>query len=275
MKRAGLKLPAEDRRIADLIIAPAEPKTVNVGGKPQIIHEGFRVVCLGETGSGKTTMMRMIVYHTLDKGYADFALIHDTKSFVLPEYPRSLMAPNVPTFRRRWFKQGEVPVVSFRGDPRYDVECSAEEVAAYSKDLGQHGRKSSDGSWVPLPHLLVIEELAEAASAGRKHVNAPSVLWALERGRKLGVSTLGTTQSPRKIPLDFMGQATAIVFFRLTGADANYLGERLHLDPKMIATIAGPNHEGLQNHDYVLYMKSVAWDGKVHRLEKSTARMFE
>jgi hypothetical protein len=220
-------------------------------------------------------MMRAIIYHTLDCGYSNFALIHDTKSWAIPEYPRSLQSPDVATFRARWFKPGDIPVVSFRGDPRGDIECSAESVARYSKELGQKGRAMPDGKWSTNPHLLVIEELAAAASAGRKHVSAPSVLWALEQGRKVGVSTLGTTQSPRKIPLDMMGQANVIIFFRLTGADANYLGERLHLDPRMIAAIAGPNYEGLPNHHYVLYEKSKPWDGEIRGLDRRTALMFE
>jgi len=269
----NIRIAEKDRVIVERLIAPAAP----VERRGKIINEGFRVVCLGETGSGKTSMMRLIVYYTIDKGYSNFALIHDTKSFAEPEYPKSIQSPDVPTFAARWFKPGDIPVVSFRGDPRRDVEVTAEDVAYYSKRIGQQGRANPDGSntFLTNPHLLVIEELAAAASAGRKHVKAPSVLWALEQGRKLGVSTLGTTQSPRKIPLDFIGQANAIVFFRLTGADANYLGERLHLDPAMIQAIVGPNYEGLPNYSYVLYMKSEPWDREVHRLEKQTALMFE
>ncbi len=269
--QGSLKIPDKDRAIVERIIAAAAPQV----RRGKVVNEGFRVVCLGETGSGKTSMMRLIVYYTIDKGYSHFALIHDTKSFAEPEYPKSIMSPDVPTFAARWFKPGDLPVVSFRGDPRRDVEVTAEDVAYYSKRLGQQGRADPQGGFLTFPHLLVIEELAAAASGGRKHVKAPSVLWALEQGRKLGVSTLGTTQSPRKIPLDFLGQANAIVFFRLTGADANYLGDRLHLDPSMIEAIRGPNYEGLPNHKFVLYMKSEPWDHQIHGLEKHTALMFE
>lgn len=269
--RGSLQLPEKDREILDTIIEPAAP----VERRGVVVNEGFRIVCLGETGSGKTTIMRGIVYRTLDLGYANYALIHDTKSFAFPEYPKSLQSPDVMTFARRWFKQGDIPVVSFRGDPRRDIVVHPEEVAAYSKLLAQRGRKLPNGDWTTDPHLLVIEELAAASSAGRKHVNAPSVLWALEQGRKVGVSVLGTTQSPRKIPLDFLGQCNAIIFFRLTGADANYLGERLDLDGRMIDAIRGPSGEGLRNHSYVLYMKSSPWDGEIRCLEKRTALMFE
>lgn len=266
-----MKLAEKDRAVVEQLIAPAAPM-VRQG---QLVNEGFRIVCLGETGSGKTSMMRLIVYYTLEKGYANFALIHDTKSFAFPEYPRSILSPDVPTFAARGFVDGDVPVVSFRGDPRYDVEVSAEDVARYSKLQGQRGKPAADGKWTTNPHLLVIEELAAAASEGRKHVKAPAVLWALEQGRKVGVSVLGTTQSPRKIPLDFLGQCNAIVFFRLTGADSNYLGDRLHLDKRLITAISGPHGEGLPNYQYALYIKGYAWDEKIHCLEKSTALMFE
>jgi len=266
-----LNIPAKDREIVERLIEPAAPM-VRQG---QTVHEGFRIVCLGETGSGKTMLMRLIVYYTLEKGYANFALIHDTKSFAFPEYPRSIMSPDVPTFAARGFQEGDIPVVSFRGDPRFDVNVSAEDVAGYSKALGQRGRETKEGKWTTNPHLLVIEELAACATAGRKHVKAPSALWALEQGRKVGVSILGTTQSPRKIPLDFLSQCNAIAFFRLTGADSNYLGNSLHLDDRIITAISGPNGEGLPNFQFALYIKGHAWDEKIHCLDKRTALMFE
>ena len=261
-----------DWAIVDELISPAAPKE----RQGMTVNEGFRIVCLGETGSGKTTLMRAIVYGTIAKGYSNFALIHDTKSFAFPEYPKSIMSPNVPTFQARGFQPSDIPVVSFRGDPRGDVECTAEEVARYSKWLAQKGRVDpATGRWTTNPHELVIEELAAAATGGRKHVKSPSVLWALEQGRKVGVSVLGTTQSVRKVPLDILEQSSAIVFFRLTGSSVNYLRGNMRLDDQMINTIAGPSGEGLPNYSFCLYMKSVPWDGKTHRLDPRTARMFE
>jgi hypothetical protein len=75
--------------------------------------------------------------------------------------------------------------------------------------------------------------------------------------------------------LDLLGQASAIAFFRLTGADANYLGERLELDPKLIATLRGSGNEGLPNFQYVLYVKGQPWDGEIYSLDKATALRFE
>ncbi len=267
-----LGIAASDWAIVEQLIEPAAPK-VRQG---LTVNEGFRIVCLGETGSGKTTLMRAIVYGTIAKCYSNFALIHDTKSFAFPEYPKSIMSPDVATFRARGFQPSDIPVVSFRGDPRADVSVTAEEVARYSKWLAQKGRiDPATGRWTTNPHELVIEELAAAASGGRKHVSAPSVLWALEQGRKVGVSVLGTTQSVRKVPLDILEQSSAIVFFRLTGSSSNYLSNSMGLDPNMIQTIAGPNGEGLPNYSFCLYMKSVPWDGEIHRLDPRTARMFE
>jgi len=156
----------KDRAILDRIIAPAAPQEK----RGQIINEGFRFIALGESGSGKTSLMRAVVYYTLEKGYARFALIHDTKG-VFPEYPKSQMCATVAEFRGF----DDIPIVSFRGDPRRDVVCEAEDVAFLSKRYAQKG-VTSGGVWTTNPHVLVIEELSAASSAGRKQVQAPSVL---------------------------------------------------------------------------------------------------
>lgn len=266
----GLVLPVADRAIVDSIIAPAAP----IEKHGIIVNEGFRCLCLGETGSGKTSLMRVIVYATIAQRYASFALIHDAKG-IFPEYRRSVQLSNVRSFvDRKGMLPGETPIYSFRGDVRRDVSVSAEEVAALARYLGKKGR-TLNGQWLPNPLLCVIEEVSEASSAGRKFVKAPSVLWIAEQGRKVGVSLLGTTQSPRRIPLDLLGQASSVAFFRLTGADANYLGERLELNPAMVSAIRGPNGEGLPNYKFVLWNKGAPWDGQIHEMDKKTAMMFE
>jgi len=263
------RIPADDQALIDEILEPAKPQEK----RGIIVNEGFRFVCLGETGSGKTSLMRAVVYSALQRGYAEMAFIHDTKG-IFPEYPRSVILPNVEAFIARGFQRGDIPAVSFRGDVRNDVSVSAEEVAGFSRLMLKQGKMSGD-DWRPRPIVTVIEELSEASSQGRKHVNAPSVLWLAEQGRKVGGSLVGTTQSPRRVPLDLMGQASSIAFFRLTGADANYLGERLELDPGMIAVLRGAGNEGLPNFKFVLAIKGKPWDGLVHQLDRKTVAMFE
>ena len=266
----GERLPAKDAAIVDQILEPSKPQQKH----GITVNEGFRFVCLGETGSGKTSLMRVVVYSALQRGFAEFALIHDTKG-IFPEYPRSVILPNVETFIARGFQRGDIPAISFRGDVRNDIQVTAEDVAGFARLMLKQGRVDSSGKWVPRPIITVIEELSEAASQGRKHVNAPSVLWLAEQGRKVGGSLVGTTQSPRKIPLDLMGQASSMAFFRLTGADANYLGERLELDPDLIAVLRGPNNEGLPNYKYCIAIKGKPWDRQVHQLDQRTVAMFE
>lgn len=258
-----------DAYVVDQVIAPAAPQEK----RGVIVNEGYRFVCLGETGSGKTSLMRVVVYSTIIRGYAQFALIHDTKN-IWPEYPRSVQVRSVQEFLGRGFRQGEIPAVSFRGDPRNDIEVPAEDVASLSLGMARKGRMVN-GAWHTVPHVCVIEELSEAASGGRKKLKSPSVLKLIEQGRKMGVSLVGTTQSPANVPLDILRQASSIVFFRLTGPDVNYMGERLHLDPALIRTVAGPNNEGLPNHQFALYVKGQPWDGVVYSLDKRTALMFE
>jgi uncharacterized protein len=267
---SALAFPESDNAIIASILAPAQP----IEKHGIVVNEGYRCLCLGETGSGKTSLMRAIVYATIAQRLANFALIHDAKG-IFPEYRHSVQLTNVRAFvERKGMLPGEMPVYSFRGDVRRDIAVSAEEVAALSRFLGKKGRVVND-VWLPNSHLCVIEEVSEASTAGRKHLKAPSVLWIAEQGRKVGVSLLGTTQSPRKIPLDLLGQASSVAFFRLTGADANYLGERLELNPTMVQAIRGPQGEGLPNYDYVLWNKGAPWDGQIHRLDKHTATMFE
>ncbi len=263
------QISAKDRAIIDQILEPSKPQEKH----GVIVNEGFRFVCFGETGSGKTSLMRAVVYSALQRGYAQFALIHDTKG-IWPEYPRSVILPNVESFIARGFQRGDIPAISFRGDVRNDITVSAEDVAGFARLMLRQGQEVN-GKWVPRPIVTVIEELAEAASAGRKHVNAPSVLWLAEQGRKVGGSLVGTTQSPRKVPLDIPGQASSVAYFRLTGADANYLGERLELDPAMVDTLRGAGNEGLPNYKYVLAIKGKPWDGLVHQLDQRTVAMFE
>ena len=266
----GFVLNERDRHVVDEITEPAAPQEK----RGVIVNEGYRFVCLGETGSGKTSLMRLVVYYTVARGYAQFAFIHDTKN-IWPEYPRSLQMRNVNEFLRSGgFKAGQIPVVSFRGDPRADIEVPAEEVAAFSITTARRGRMV-DGKWQTIPHVTVIEELAEAASGGRKKLKAPSVLKLLEQGRKMGVSLVGTTQSPANVPLDILRQASSIAFFRLTGPDTNYLRERLHLDEDLIRTVAGPNNEGLPNYQFCLYIKGKPWDREIYSLDKRTVLMFE
>jgi len=264
-----LILNEKDAHVVDEIVAPAEAQVK----RGVTVHEGYRFVCLGETGSGKTALMRVVVYSTLARGLAGYALVHDTKN-IWPEYPRNLQVVNVAAFLRTGFPDGHIPAVSFRGDPRRDVEVSAEEVASFSLQLARRGRVVN-GQWHTSPHVTVIEELSEAASAGRKRLNAPSVLKLLEQGRKMGVSLVGTTQSPANVPLDILRQASSIAFFRLTGPDVNYLRERLHLDEDLIRTISGQSSEGLPNHSFALYVKGKVWDKQVYSLDKRTALMFE
>lgn len=266
-----LILNERDKHVVDLITAPAAPQIK----RGVVVNEGYRFVCLGETGSGKTSLMRVVVYSTIARGYAQFALVHDTKN-IWPEYPRNVQVRNVQEFMARggFRNDDRVHAVSFRGDPRKDLEVPAEEVASYSLQLARRGRQVQ-GQWATLPHVCVIEELSEAASAGRKRLNAPSVLKLLEQGRKMGVSLVGTTQSPANVPLDILRQASSIAFFRLTGPDVNYLGERLHLDPDLIKCVSGQRSEGLPNHQFALYVKGLSWDRTVYSLDRRTALMFE
>jgi len=268
----NVSIDPEDAAVLDMIVEPAAPKE-RYG---TIVNEGFRFIALGESGCGKTALMRTVVYWTLMKQYARFALIHDTKG-VFPEYPKSIQVSNIEQWRQRGgFKGGDIPIVSFRGDARADINVTAEEVANFSLEQARQGMTLPGGQWVPVPHVTVIEEVSEAATEGRKRVKAPAVLKLAEQGRKMGVSLCATTQETINMPADLRSQATAISFGRLTGISLNYLNN-INLPPGMVDVIKGPNNGGLPNYDFVLYIKgkNEPWDGKIHRLSRRTVAMFE
>lgn len=264
------RMTERDRHVIDEILYPARPQEK----RGIVVNEGYRFICLGETGSGKTSLQRAVLYTTLARKYAEFALIHDVKG-VFPEYPKSIQLPDVPTFQARGLRHGDIPAYSFRGDPRTDARVTAEDVASFGKLILQKGQEDATGRWIPRPIVVVIEELAALATTGRKYIASESAVWFLEQGRKVGGSLIGTTQSPRKTPLDFYGQSSSIAFFRLTSADANYLGDVLELPSNMIDVIRGPNNEGLPDFKFVLYCKGKPWDGEVYSLDKRLALMFE
>lgn len=262
------RLKESDRRLIDQILKPAEPKVK----RGITVHEGYRFLCFGETGSGKTSLQRAVIMWTLAKGYANQVFIHDTKG-IFPEYPFSTEYANVGEFQKRGFVQGNLPVISFRGNVRAGIACPAEEVALFAKTWVQTGRVNPvTQQWEPDPTVLVEEEIAEASMKGRKHLNAPSIVWFAEQGRKVGGSFVGTTQSPRKVPIDLLSQASSVAFFRLTGHDANFLADVLELPGPLVDTLRGSGNEGLPNYQYCLFEKGgVGWDGEVHSLDKSTA----
>lgn len=265
------RIPAADAAILDAIVSPARPQRKH----GLTINEGYRYVALGESGCGKTSLMRAVVYYTLMQRLANFALVHDTKG-IFAEYPKSVQVASVGEWvARGGFKPGDVPVVSFRGDPRRDLSVSAQEVAELSLIYARQGIEVN-GKWQPNPHVTVIEEVSEAATQGRKNVAAPAVLKLAEQGRKMGVSLLCTTQETVNMPAVLRSQATAITFGRLTGTSLNYL-DQCNLPEEMIRAIKGPKGGGLPNHDFVLYIKGSdePWDGKVHKLSAETVSMFE
>lgn len=261
---------ADDAALLDAIISPAAPQM----RRGVMVNEGYRLVSLGESGCGKTSLMRAVTYWTLIRGYANFAVVHDTKG-VIAEYPRSVIMTDVQEwYQRGGFKSGDPPIVSFRGDPRADIECTAEEVGSLAMMYARKGRTTATGEWKTNPLVLVVDEISEAASEGRKKVAAPSVLKAAEQGRKMGLSLNCTTQEPIDMPQVLRDQATCISFGRITGAALNYL-DRINLPPAMVAAIKGPNNEGLPNYQFVVYFKGQPWDGQIHRLNKRTVDMFE
>jgi hypothetical protein len=245
----------------DLIFEPCRPKEYH-GIQ---VSEGFRFGALGETGTGKTTLIRTVLIAALQRKHGLFIFAHDTKG-VIPEYPESVQLSHPNDFKARGgFHSKEPHFVSFRGDPIRDVVCPVEDVAASSLEIARKGR-TINGHWVTFPHVVCIDELAAAATEGRRGWDSPSTLKLFEQGRKIGVSTVWTTQSPRKCPPDAMGQSSSVAIFRLTGTDRNNVRDTLLLEGGIVDAISD-----LPDHHFLLYRKAQKWDGVIYKLPKGNA----
>ncbi len=249
----------------EIIYEPAQPKTVRLNGQNIVTFEGFRFGALGETGTGKTTLVKAVVMGALRRKIVNFVLAHDCKG-VIPEYPMSIQLASPAQFiGRKGFQPKEIPFVSFRGDARNDITCDVEDVASLSLDFARKGH-TSNGVWQPYPHLILIDEISEAATEGRKGWRSASTLKLFEQGRKIGVCVVWTTQAPRNAPPGSMTQSSSVALFRLTGGDRNYVRDVLILDDGIVKIV-----DSLPKYHFVLWQKGFPWDGKIYMLPRKVA----
>ena len=238
---------------------------------PEEMNEGFRVGAVGETGSGKTTFMKQVMFSALERGLVERAFIHDTKGLI-PEVPESLQRENVGDFLAQGgFREGDPPMASFRGNLHKDVDCGVEEVAKLVNDAVRKGTRATDPNqrriykghlagvpddWDILPMILYIDELAEAASGkSLKNWASPSTEAMFKKGRKIGGSVLWTTQNVKQSPSDACDQSSHIALFRSTSGARNYLRDRIEVEDVMLSHV-----EDFKNLSFVLWEKGHGWD---------------
>jgi hypothetical protein len=208
--------------------------------------DGFRHGALGAPGYGKTTHIRAVLAAALERGHVDLVLTHDVKS-AEPEfegiYLRSAAdSPDAAELERRRH-------VVYRGDPRADIDCPAEDVAALGRRLAR------DGSRV----LLNVGELGPCLTEGGRSWEAPSVLWFSAQGRKLKGCLTWTQQQPKRCPDEIFDQSTTIAFLHHNERSANYLSNTLMLDPAMVSILPR-----LGKFELVIWRPELEWDGKVY-----------
>ena len=214
--------------------------------------DGYRHGALGAPGFGKTHHLRRVISAALERRLVDLVVTHDTKHRE-PDYPGTCV-PYVADVAGVTAELERTRHVVFRGDPRRDEKCSAEDVAMYAR------RISRDAAGDGIAVLLNIGELDECLSEGGRSFDAPSVRWFSSQGRQLRACLVWTQQQPKRCPDEFFDQSTTLALFHLDERSANYLGGVLMFDPDLVAILPR-----LDPHEFVIRQPGVDWNRRVYR----------
>jgi len=226
--------------------------------------EAPQIGVLGDTGAGKTTLMRALVEEYLRRS-AGWAIVVDdkeTRAKYAGQERRDLS-----DLRSNPVDQKGRRVVIFRGDPRTGVDADPEEAAELAWKRAAHG-------W---PSLVVHDELV----AGRRDLIV-SCQWrtgieyvpkSFTKGRAVGIADLWGAQSPSEVPVDPFEQSNAIVCFKLGGLGLAKLRERNYVRGELEDVIRGLHAMEVpppQRGDFVVLRRGQEWNGKISKLRGIT-----
>lgn len=224
--------------------------------------EGFRCAVIGDSGTGKTHLSRVVVAAYLDR-CDGLAVVADTDDS--NDYPGEARA-TVLSLRRSPLSE-DCRCVVITGNGYDDQPADAEACAQLVKDLG---RQTVPGTNRRLPALLVVDELTQrACREGQWQKGVVVIPWLAREGRRYGRSLLLQTQSPQDCARAAIEQAQIVCAFRLAGLGARCLWDRGYLDKESEAALLalpGPESDPGERGGFLCLRRGRPWDGKVYRL---------
>lgn len=226
---------------------------IQVIGRPLLGGEAARVTVLGDSGVGKTCVVRELAR------VLGLALIHDdTKA--TPQYADSLvLATPAQLLELPVETLNETTAVSFRGDAFRGLVCEVDDVA----DLALQFARAR------IPCTLVVDELDRALTPGGQSMRALKLREALTQGRSMRLNVLATTQNPKRVPDDCINQATAIVFCRLGPKALNYIDGASLIDDELLDAVRNLRVDKDANDrvtytEFVVHVPSTPWNRTVY-----------
>lgn len=235
----------EGRLAADIMFAP-------------LPDEGPRIGVLGDSGCGKTELMRRLVAEYTQRMQSGLVLVIDDKE-ARAQFQGQERRDRQDLINRK--PKPEPRVIVFRGDrfSRATGEVDPEDIAEIQWMLAQKGR----------PSLVVYDELDKAANMAMwKRGDASTVRWAFIKGRSSGAASLWGTQETQAVPREAFNQSSCIAVFRMVGNPLRLLRERGYLEGgvgDVIPTLPGDELPRHQRGYFVLLRRGRPWDGKVYR----------
>lgn len=214
--------------------------------------QGDRLGALGDTGTGKTTLMRALV-DAYERQTGGAVVVVDDGG----------MAGYAGDEREDLAHLAREPIqgtrVVFVGNVYRGRNAEPEEAAKLAWSIAQRRKRA----------VLVVDELNDACRGGywRKHVTMlPS---AFTKGRKYGLSVVWTTQQVQDTPREVFNQTSAIACFRLVGLGVDRLRERGYLEGMpdgTLESLPGLDAPAATKGTFVLLVRGRAWDGRFYRL---------
>lgn len=224
--------------------------------------EAPQIGVLGDTGTGKTTLIEEIVDEYLRRSPGS-VLIVDDKELTTKFHGQERRDRDDLRDRPIDWQLGRVVV--FRGDVGRGERVNLEEIAELAWARVGKGKKT----------LVVYDELI----AGREELCKnqqwrKGVTWvprSFTMGRSPGIADIWGAQEPADVPREVFNQSSAICTFRLAGTGLQRLQERGYLEggaELVVPRLPGPPLPPGQRGEFVLLRRGQPWNGKIYKFER-------